>query len=215
MSDQSIKESARLAALKKVYQSYFETLLRNGNFEDYSDLPEDVEALKRLKDMCNTTDPDLQDFTHVWLTVTPEEQHGYDKDPEKLAKFCKSWLDKSTMVEEYTFNIEQRSETLKGAGKGTHAHILITRKDGKSYAEYNQNIKRKFGPMHGTNFKFFGANKTGSTYYKGSDFAAKKIEYLNGTKEGKHKQLMVSVDRHWRDCHELQQIYKHTDICDP
>ena len=41
MSDQSIKEWARTAALKNVYKSYYETLLRNGQYDE-SDLPEDV-----------------------------------------------------------------------------------------------------------------------------------------------------------------------------
>lgn len=212
MSDQSIIESRRIHAIKKVADSYFETLLRNGDYESFmKDFPQEMEELKILKDMCQNKDPDLQDFTHVWLTITPEEQNGYDADPVALATFIKSWLDKSTMVEQYTFAMEQRSDTRKGMGKGCHAHILIRRQDNRTFAEYNQNIKRKFGAMHGTKFKFFGANKTGSTYYKGQEFAKNKLKYLAGVKEGKHKQSLAEIDIVWREWWGLQPIYKHCD----
>jgi hypothetical protein len=210
----SIKDRAYNDARYSTIKSLYETLIRAGSYESLPDPDsEESQRFKKLyeslriavEELCS--DPLLKEFEWVWLTITPETQHGFDTDPKSLATLIETWLTKCNHVDEYHFNIEQRADKVYEAGKGTHAHILIKRQGLKTYTEYNQWISRKWSPFHGIKFKFFNKNQTGSTYYKSEAFKEAKMEYLAGNKEGRHKQDLAMIDKAWRTSKDIQQIY--------
>jgi len=208
---ESICDKAWKDAKYSCMKSLYETLLRNEEFES---LPDDEQYYKlylSLKEQCdNMGDPILKTFNWVWLTISPESQHGFDSNPEKLQHTIQQWLQKCDHVYVYYYSLEQRSENHLNI-TGVHAHVLIKRHDNMTYSRYNQWITRKWGPYHGVKFQMFKKNKTGSIYYKDDDFKEKKMLYLQGVKEGEHKQALVRTDIEWRKNHKLQNLYSHSD----
>jgi hypothetical protein len=193
-------------AEKRTLVSYYETLIRNGDYTHCN--PKMAGFLSTARDAIKSIhDPMLQDFTYVWLTITPEACHGFDEHPQRLIDLTTKFLNGSKYFKEWRFVVEQRAETLDTV-HGVHIHILIKREDKCTHARYNQQISRYWAPYHGAKYKFFMGNKMGAVYYKDNDFAEKKEKYMAGEKDTEHKQALVSVDKLWRTKLGLDELYE-------
>lgn len=205
--NQDVIFRAKKDAVYTVLKHNYETLLRNGNYEQFEYFQKACECLEQTKELIGgLSDPMLKEFETVWITLTPEQVHGFDDNPQEFAKKIKTWLDKCKYVKEYAFSIEQRSSDIENT-HGVHAHIVLKRVDMQTYSRYIEWVKRTWASYHGTNFKFFGKNKIGSVYFKDAEFYEKKLDYLKGNKDGTHKQELVACDKLFRDKYGLEQLY--------
>lgn len=200
-------QRAKKDSLYNVLKRNYETLLRNGDYsahKGYFDKAlEHLASSEMLVESLN--DPILKEFETVWITLTPEQCH-FDDKPHEFVSTIKKWLDKAKHVNEYMFSIEQRSED-PNTPHGIHAHIVLKRVDLQTHSRYVEWVKRTWSKFHGTNFKFYGKNKTGAIYFKNAEFYEEKKEYILGKKEGSHKQALVDADVIYRQQVGLQPFY--------
>ena len=205
---QAIQSKAKKAAIFKVVQQGYESLMRSDQFEEFQEFLPLVEKYKEHKTiLSNLGDPILKEFKCVWITISPEAIHGFDEDPTKFQQIIHNWLRKCSKVVDYTYVIEQRSETTDNF-YGVHAHILIlTDAKTQPYTRWIEWVKRTFNPYVGTTFQWFMKNKKGAIYFKDLDFVQGKILYMKGEKTGEHKQALCASDVEFRKKHALLPMY--------
>lgn len=151
---------------------------------------------KFIKEVCGL-DPASPSKCH-WITINFEDKQVSPNDIPILMKnkiLCK----RCCQDKKYYYSIEQRSEIINSYS-GYHVHLLIAQlKKPKSHIirEFYQALKSYVGTKQHINVKL----------YKGSQFWTEKLDYLNGVKDDKEKELKTENDKHFRKKYNLKNLY--------
>lgn len=132
-----------------------------------------------------------------WITVNPKPEAELEIILKCLQNFCSR-----KAVRDYHYSIEQRGETEQELGKGIHSHLLVKwdRKQNKYVKQFLiESVKRIVG-NHNNNI--LNIRRITSNIYQD------KLDYLNGLKWDKDKDLKIKFDKVFREKNNILCIYK-------
>lgn len=132
-----------------------------------------------------------------WITVNPMPEAKLDIILKSLQNFTNR-----KAVRDYHYTIEQRGESEHEIGKGMHAHLLLKwdRRQNKYVKQFLiESCKRIVG-----NYSHNILNIRRIT----PDIYQDKLDYLQGKKWDKDKDLKIKFDKVFRDKNNILDIYK-------
>lgn len=142
----------------------------------------------------------LEEPEIFWITVNPKPDVDIQLVLKCILNFCKR-----KAVKDYHFSIEQRGESEEEIGKGVHSHILVKwdRKQNKYVKQFLiESVKRLVG-----NYSNAILNIRRITF----DIYQDKLDYLNGLKWDKEKDIKIHFDKIYRERNNILCIYKKSD----
>lgn len=182
-----IKHKAIKTAIKDKYTQYYKKLIDEEMYEQFPGYcGEELQRLHKVKQKAdNITDVKQGNNTHCFFTINfKEDQQNMENIHEVMEDFTK----KSSFVkDDYAYAIEQRSEEMEHAGKGSHVHILF-KKGSNAPSKIQRAFKTKFFD------KYVGTPAALDYRYIKDDKVEEKLKYICGIKQ-KEKMPKVIVDR--------------------
>lgn len=178
-----LKQKAQMRAIEGKLIQYYNKLIDEGITDDFPPEADNVMIdVMRLRDKCNEVyDVKQGKSTHCFYTVNFKPEMKCMKEADEIVK---KYLDKSKLIKDYTYSIEQRNE--EGEPEGIHAHILFDKKEAPS--KYKTGFTKFFFD------KYVGTHAALDFRYINADKVQQKTEYIMGIKS-KEKMPKVEHDR--------------------
>lgn len=132
-----------------------------------------------------------------WITVNPKPEAQLEIIMKSIQNFCNR-----KAVRDYHYTVEQRGESELEIGKGIHAHMLLKwdRKHNKYVKQFLIESCKRIVGNHNNNI----LNIRRIT----PDIYQDKLDYLNGLKWDKDKDLKIKFDKIFREKNNILCIYK-------
>lgn len=132
-----------------------------------------------------------------WITVNPKPEAPLEIIMKSIQNFCNR-----KAVRDYHYSIEQRGESEQEIGKGIHAHLLLKwdKKQNKYVKQFLIESCKRIVGNHSNNI----LNIRRIT----PDIYQDKLDYLNGLKWDKEKDLKIEFDKIFRQRNNILCIYK-------
>jgi len=149
------------------------------------------EKKKRLRSLVKV-EPEI-----YWITVNPKPGVELPIIMKTIHNFCNR-----KAVIDYHYTFEQRGESELELGKGIHCHMLIlwNKKQNKYLKQF---LKESCGRIVGsTNNNILNIRRITSDIYQD------KLDYLEGKKWDKEKDLKIKMDKFFREKNNILCIYK-------
>lgn len=193
-----IDNRMKYKSLEKVVNSYYynyfnKLILESDDVESFLPLFKEIkEELKNKKENGN----------YMFINVNPASNISLFSFLKIIDKFIKR-----KYILDYLYVLEQRGESLEELGKGFHLHMIIKKKESKSFNTLTKDAGMVFNPMCDTsNYHFFNTQ-----YIKECDME-KRRNYIIGRKADPKKHLKQDMDIIWRKENNIKSYYGNIEI---